>query len=106
VEVEANHESDDDSGENEYPLLEGHTPPCLVKAVPRLIADVEVMLQLTVMEAPPRRHVREIREISIIYCYRDASWSGFGWCIDFGGSVLYELGEWCVSIHEASSNFM
>jgi hypothetical protein len=40
-----------------------------------------------------------------LYGVGDASDSGFGWWIDFGDGVRYELGEWCDKIQEASSNY-
>jgi hypothetical protein len=40
-----------------------------------------------------------------LFGFGDASGSGFGWCIDFGEGVRYELGEWCNQIQEASSNY-
>jgi hypothetical protein len=49
--------------------------------------------------------VRARRKVSILYCYGDVSRSGFGWCIDFGDGVRYDLGEWCDHIQEATSNY-
>jgi hypothetical protein len=51
------------------------------------------------------RRVRARSKVNILYCYGDASGSGFGWCIDFGGGVRYELGEWCELIQEATFNY-
>jgi ribonuclease HI len=48
--------------------------------------------------------VRAKSKINILYCYGDASGSGFGWCIDFGDGVRYKLGEWCERIQEVTSN--
>jgi hypothetical protein len=63
-----------------------------------LLSDLEVMVELTAGEDPPLRRVRAKRKINIIYFYGEASGSGFGWCIDLGDGVRYELGEWCESI--------
>jgi ribonuclease HI len=49
--------------------------------------------------------VRASRKANILCGFGDASGSGFGWCIDFGDGVRYELGEWCDKIQEASSNY-
>jgi hypothetical protein len=73
--------------------------------VPRLRDDLKVLIQLTEAEAPSLRRVRAIRKAQILYGFGDASGSGFGWCIDFGDGVRYELGEWCDKIQEASSNY-
>jgi hypothetical protein len=80
-------------------------PPSQVKAVPRLLPDLKVMMELTAAEDPPLRRVRARSKVNIIYCYGDASGSGFGWCIDFGDGVRFELGEWCGLIQEVVSNF-
>jgi hypothetical protein len=73
--------------------------------VPRLRDYLKVLIQLTEAEAPPLRQVRSSRKAKILYGFRDASGSGFGWCIDFGDGVRYELGEWCNTIQEASLNY-
>jgi hypothetical protein len=80
-------------------------PPRLVLAVPRLRDDLKVLIQLTEADVTPLRRVRAIRKAQIMYGFGDASGSGFGWCIDFGDGVRYELGEWCDTIQEASSNY-
>jgi hypothetical protein len=101
----ASRESDEEAGSEEPPSLVPLQPPGLVKAVTRLLPDMEVMLMLTEAEDPPLRRVRAKSKINILYCYGDASGSGFGWCIDLGEGVRYELGEWCESIQEATSNY-
>jgi hypothetical protein len=63
------------------------------------------MMELTAAEDPPLRRVRGRGKVNILYCYGDASESGFGWCIDFGDGVRYELGESCERIQEATSNY-
>jgi hypothetical protein len=73
--------------------------------VPRFLADLEVLMMLTAAEDPPLRRVRAKSKVNILYCYGDASGSSFGWCLDFGVGVRYELGEWCESIEEATSNY-
>jgi hypothetical protein len=80
-------------------------PPGRVKAVPLLLPDLKVMMELTAAEDPPLRRVRAKSKVNIIYCYGYASGSGFGWCIDFGDGVRHELGEWCDRIQEATSNY-
>jgi hypothetical protein len=105
AEVEASRDSDeegDDEGLNPSGTI---IPPVKVKAVPRLLPDLKVMMELTAAEDPLLRRVRARSKVNILYCYRDASGSGFGWCIDFGGGVRYDLGEWCEHIQEATSNY-
>jgi hypothetical protein len=95
----------DESEIEEGKGVEEGVPPKLVRAVPRLRDDLKVLIQLTEAEAPPLRRVRSSRKAQIVYCYGDASGSRFGWCIDLGDGVRYELGEWCDQIQEASSNY-
>jgi hypothetical protein len=64
-----------------------------------------VLRMLTAAEDPPLHRVQAHSKVNIIYCYGDASGSDFGWCIDFGDGVRYELGEWCDTIQEATSNY-
>jgi hypothetical protein len=80
-------------------------PPGWVKAVPRLLPDFKVTMELTAAEDPPLKRVRTRSKVNIIYCYGDTSGSGFGWCIYFGDGVRYELGEWCERIQEATSTY-
>jgi hypothetical protein len=77
----------------------------MVLAVARLRDDLKVLIQLMEADAPPLIRVRASRKALILYGFGDASGSGFGWCIDFGDGVRYELGEWCNKIQEASSNY-
>jgi hypothetical protein len=89
AEVNANRDSEDES-EPEEPLDRRNLqPPVRVKDVPRLMVDLEVRWMLTAAEHPPLRRVRAQSKVDIIYCYGDASGSGFGWCIDFGYGVRY-----------------
>jgi hypothetical protein len=62
-------------------------------------------MELISAEDPPLRRVRANSKVNIIYCYGDASRSGFRGCIDFGDGVRYELGEWCDLIKEVTSNY-
>jgi hypothetical protein len=39
------------------------------------------MWMITATEDPPLRRVRAQSKVNILYCYGDASGSGFGWCI-------------------------
>jgi hypothetical protein len=75
------------------------------RVVPILRNDVDVLIHPIDTQAPLLRQIRASRKAHILYCCGDASRSGFGWCIDFGGEVRYELGEWCDQIQEASSNY-
>jgi hypothetical protein len=92
AEMAASQESYEEGGSEEPPPLGPFQPPGLVKAVTRLLPDLEVMLMLTEADDPPLHRVRAKSKVNILYCYGDASGSGFGCCIDFGEGVRYELG--------------
>jgi hypothetical protein len=83
AEVEASRDSDDEG----RTLLGTTLPPGQVKAVPRLLPDLKVMMELTAAKDPPLRRMRAKSKVNIIYCYGDAFGSGFGWCIEFGDGV-------------------
>jgi hypothetical protein len=105
AEVEASLESDDEIEIEEGQGGEDVALPRLVLAVSSLRDDLKVLIHPTEAEAPPLRRVRASREANILYGFGDASESYFGWSIDFGDGVQYELVEWCDNIQEASSNY-
>jgi hypothetical protein len=78
--------------------------PGQVKTLTRLLPDLKVMMELTAAEDPLLRRVQARSKVNILYCYGDASVSGFGWCIDYGDGVRYEMGEWCERIQEEKCN--
>jgi hypothetical protein len=105
AEVEVSRDLDEEGDDEGLTPLREDLPPSQVKDVPRFLPDLKVMMELTAAEDPPLRRVRAKSKINILYCYGDASVSGFGWCIYFGDGVRYELGEWCARIQEATSNY-
>jgi hypothetical protein len=105
ADVNASRDSEDESEYEEPQALRTLQPPGRVKVVPILLADIEVLWMLTAAEDPPLLRVRAQSKVNILYCHGDASGSGFGWCIYFGDGVRYELGEWCETIQEATSNY-
>jgi hypothetical protein len=76
AEVEANLESDDESDTEEAHGGEERAPPRLVLSVPRLRDDLNVLIKVTEVEAPPLRRVRASRKVNILYGFGDASGSG------------------------------
>jgi hypothetical protein len=105
MELNGSRDSEYESDPEEPPALGTLQPPGRVKYAPRLTADIEVLRMLTYDEDPSLGRLRAQSIVNVIYCYGDASGSGFGWCIDFGECVRYELGEWCETIQEATSNY-
>jgi hypothetical protein len=53
VEVNASRDSEDESDPEEPPTLGNLQPPLIVKAVPRLLVDIELLRLLTAAEDPP-----------------------------------------------------
>jgi hypothetical protein len=80
--VEAIRDSNEEGGYKGITPLGTTLPPGQVKAVPRLLPDLKVMMELTAAKDPLLRRVRARSKVNILYCYGDASGSGFGWCID------------------------
>jgi hypothetical protein len=105
ADMEASTDSDEEGDYEGLTPLGKSLPPGQVKAVPRLMPYLKVMMELNATEDPPQRRVWAKSKVNIIYCYGSASGSGFGWCIDFGDGVQYELGEWYERIQEANSNY-
>jgi hypothetical protein len=66
AEMEAIRESDEEGGSEEPPPLGPLQPPGLIKAVTRLLPDLEVMLMLTKAEDPPLRRVQAKRKVNIL----------------------------------------
>jgi hypothetical protein len=81
AEVGASRDEKEESDEEGLHPMGTNLPPGRVKAVPRLLPDLKVMMELTAAEDPPLRRVRARSKVNILYCYRDASGSGFGWSI-------------------------
>jgi hypothetical protein len=102
LEVEASLEYDDESNIKEGKRGKEGAPPRMFLDVPILRDDLKVIRQLTEAKAPPLQRVRASRKAKNLYGFGDASASGFGWCIDFGDGMRYELGDCCNKIQEAS----
>jgi hypothetical protein len=77
-EVNASRDSNHEINTEEPPALGNLHPPGRVKAVPILLADLEVLRKLTRAEDPPLRRVLSQIKVKIMYCYADASGSGLG----------------------------
>jgi hypothetical protein len=54
------------------------TAPERVKAVPRLVRDLEALEELTTAEEPPAIRVRPVATATVAFMYGDASGAGFG----------------------------
>jgi hypothetical protein len=67
--VEASRDSEENSDEDGSKSSGTNLPPGQVKAVPRLLPDLKVMIELTAAEDPLLRRVRARSKVNIIYCY-------------------------------------
>jgi hypothetical protein len=105
AEVEASRDLEEESDDEGLKPSGTNLPPGQVKAVPRLLPDLKVMMELTAADDLSLRRVWATSKVNILYCYGDASGSSFGWCVDLFDGVQYELGEWCELIQEATSNY-
>jgi hypothetical protein len=105
TEVEVSRDSDEEGDDDGLNPLGKALHLDQVKALPRLLPYLKLMMELTAAEDPLLRRVRAKSKFNIIHSYGDASGNGFGWCIDFGDGVRYELGKWCERIQEATSNY-
>jgi hypothetical protein len=77
--------------------------PTWVKAVPRLIDDIEALLELTKGKSPPLRRVRCSKHACAYYGFGDASGCGFGATLQFGEDIEYEYGQWSWESQESSN---
>jgi hypothetical protein len=69
--------------------------PAVVKAVPRLLHDVDAPLHLMESEKPPLKRVRAKAAAKACYGFGDASGCGFGGAtIQIGDETIYECGQW------------
>jgi len=81
-------------------------PQC-VQAVSRLSSNVEALLELSSMEAPPKHLAQPTSQVCVCYGFGDASGVFYGSSIYIEGQgILWETGLWEWSIRqESSSNY-
>jgi len=81
------------------------SPPKVVRAVPRLLADLEGLLTLFQLPHPPVRVVRTNAANFAFYGFGDASGSGFGSTITTPKGIHYRYGIWGDDLAGLSSNY-
>ena len=79
--------------------------PAAVEAKPRLKSDMEALRYLMSSPTPIPRRVRSTSGRKVIYCFGDASSSGFGITLEMDGRVYYEYGQWNEEVEGKSSNY-
>jgi hypothetical protein len=91
--------------EEALPIEMGHAPR-FVKIVPRLGADLKVLMDLTGFDEAPAVHVRP-SSTAAAYLVGDASGSGFGDCLWVNGEEGLDIafGSWDGKLSSQSSNF-
>jgi hypothetical protein len=80
-------------------------PPPKVKAVSRLLHDLNALWTFFQVDTPPWRYVRGKRVCVVRYGFGDASKGGFGASIEGTQGIWYRLGVWGSDSSEDSSNF-
>jgi hypothetical protein len=88
-------------------VTEQESAPRFVKTVPRLKQDVEVLLDFTSKEKPPKVPVRPTGAAVAMYMFGDASGSGFGISLWVAGedTIYASHGSWTVETSQKSSNY-
>mmetsp|Transcript_18229 Transcript_18229/g.45121 ORF Transcript_18229/g.45121 Transcript_18229/m.45121 type:complete len:1319 (-) Transcript_18229:2184-6140(-) len=85
--------------------IEDLNAPVLVEAKKRLGEDMEALGYLMSSDKPLPRRVRNKAGKKVIYCFGDASSSGFGITLEVDGIVYYEYGQWNEKAEKRSSNW-
>ena len=78
--------------------------PKTVKAVDRLLNDVEALKALTQGDLPMLRRVRGRKTGQVLYGFGDASLPAFGATVQLQDRLLYRYGEWSQEIREDSTS--
>ena len=86
-------------------VKENEVPPQVVKAVPRLMGDVEMLLELFGGAEPAVQRARVTTVAVALYLMGDASGVGFGSALWDESGVAFEAGNWKQQWKEESSNF-
>lgn len=73
---------------------EPESAPSYVKAVPRLIRDLEALEELMESEEPPQIRVRPVAMASMAFMYRDASGASFGQSLWLQLEGVLQSGPW------------
>ena len=93
----------DKEEDDSYPTVS--VAPEMIKAVPRLESDLQVLSEFFAREKAPWRFIRG-KEISVVhYGFADASSSGFGSSFQTPDGILYRFGNWSKDEGQESSNF-
>jgi hypothetical protein len=81
------------------------SPPKMVHAVPRLLADLEGLQTLFQLPHPPEQVVRTSSVAVVFYGFGDASGSGFGSTITTSAGIHFRYGVWGDDLAGLSSNY-
>jgi hypothetical protein len=95
-------EEDDDFEVDQSNKVE---PGPMVKAISRLLADVQALNELTSFEAPPKVIKRRKKAGTVCYGFGDTSGKGFGSSVEVNGAHYSEYGTWSPEIEEKHSNY-
>jgi len=90
---------------SKFPSIQDHRSPKTVKAKSRQKDDMEALAYLMESASPLPRRVRSKQGKTVVYCFGDASSSGFGITLEINGEVYYEYGQWNEVADNRSSNW-
>lgn len=79
--------------------------PALVRAVPRLHADLKVLSKMTEGFLPPTRIIRPKKSVSVRFGFGDAAGEGFGSTVEGSDGINVRFGTWGMDNEGMSSNF-
>mmetsp|Transcript_18233 Transcript_18233/g.45137 ORF Transcript_18233/g.45137 Transcript_18233/m.45137 type:complete len:1296 (-) Transcript_18233:2196-6083(-) len=94
-----------DSDEKGLLTVEEIAAPAVVEAKKRLGEDMVALRYLMSSAKPLPRRVRSKKGRKVVYCFGDASSSGFGITLEVDGTVYYEYGQWNEKAENRSSNW-
>mmetsp|Transcript_7983 Transcript_7983/g.19280 ORF Transcript_7983/g.19280 Transcript_7983/m.19280 type:complete len:1317 (-) Transcript_7983:1541-5491(-) len=114
VNEDADDDDEDDDGEEddtwqyESSKIRSHQDPDAPRCVqlkPRLSDDISALKYLMSDPTPRPRRVRGTQGRKVIYCFGDASGSGFGFTMEQHGILHYHYGQWSTIADGKSSNW-
>ena len=92
-------------GDSQLPYSVDPKAPAYVEAKPRLHDDIAALQFLMQENLPRQRRIRSTTKRQVIYCFGDASGSGFGFTMELNGVLHYRYGQWSNIADGQSSNW-
>eukprot|EP00957_Ditylum_brightwellii_P150020 11425078-Ditylum_brightwellii.AAC.1 len=80
-------------------------PPVLVNPVPRLVQDIETLMEITNSPMPPRCPIQQDKVTVAIYGFVDTSDLEYGRSIGLPDDLKFKHGDWGKDVDGTSSNY-